>query len=166
METKQRFLKENGGYMLVLVLAGLFLYAFNLHNPLFWDDADWILNNPAVHALTWTNIKFIFSHDVLAGIGLVSNYYRPFLFLTFLGNWLVSGPSPVSYHLVNNFIHIGNSILLFYLVRRWLKNSHAAFLAALVFLIHPLQTEAVTYISGRGDSLSLLCMLGGIVFLA
>ncbi len=159
----QKFIKENSGYLIGLVVVGAFVYLFNLRAPLFWDDADWILNNPAVHALTWSNLTFIFSHDVLAGIGLTSNYYRPFLFVTFLFNYLVSGTSPASYHLISNGIHIANGIILFSLCVRWLKSRRAAFLAALLFLIHPLQTESVTYVSGRGDPLSVLCMLLGIL---
>ncbi len=159
-------MRKNQSQIITLILLGVFLYLFNLRNALFWDDADWILNNPAVRALSWSNIKFIFSHDALAGVGQASNYYRPFLFLTFLVNYLVSGSSPVLYHIFNNLIHLANSILIFVLLCRWMNNRRAAFLAALLFLIHPLQTEAVTYISGRGDPLSVLFMLSGIfVFL-
>lgn len=153
------FIKKNIGYLIALSGLGFFLYTFNLHGPLFWDDADWIFNNTSLHALSWANIKFIFSHDVLAGIGQVSNYYRPFLFMTFLANYLVSGPNPVLYHVVSNSIHILNACLIFYLLVRWLKSHRTSFLAALLFLIHPLQTEAVTYISGRGDPLSVFFML-------
>ncbi len=155
-------MKKNQGQIITLIFLGVFLYLFNLRNALFWDDADWIINNSAVRTLSWSNLKFIFSHDALAGIGQASNYYRPFLFLTFLFNYLVSGLNPVLYHLLNNTIHLANSILIFVLLCRWINNRRAAFLAALLFLIHPLQTEAVTYISGRGDPLSVLLMLLGI----
>ncbi len=156
------FLKEHSGYLLALTFVGAFLYAFNLHNGLFWDDADWILNNPSVHIMNWQNIRFIFSHDALAGIGQVSNYYRPFLFLTFLGNYLISGSSPASYHVISNGIHILNGLLIFALLCHWLKSKRAAFLGALLFVIQPLQTESVAYISGRGDPLSVFWMLCGL----
>ncbi|HET7629966.1 MAG TPA: tetratricopeptide repeat protein [Candidatus Saccharimonadales bacterium] len=156
------FIKKNSGYLLALGIIGVFIYAFNLHGPLFWDDADWIVNNFSLHALSWFNLKFIFSHDVLAGIGQVSNYYRPFLFLTFLANYLISGTDPILYHLVSNTIHVINALLIFYLLVHWLKNRRIAFLASLFFLIQPLQTEAVAYISGRGDPLSAMFMLAGI----
>lgn len=153
------FIKKNIGYLIALFGLGFFVYLFNLKGPLFWDDADWIVNNFSVHSFSWSNIKFIFSHDVLASIGQVSNYYRPFLLVTFMGNYIFSGDNPVSYHLVSNGIHILNSGLVFYLLSRWLKSTRPAFLIALLFLIHPLQTEAVAYISGRGDPLSVLLML-------
>ncbi len=156
------FLRKNSGYLIGLVVLGAFTYSFNLQNPLFWDDTDWIVNNPSLHALSWENIKFIFTRDALAGIGQVSNYYRPFLFLTFLVNYIISGISPLPYHVVNNGLHIASGLLVFALLQRWLKSKRAAFLAALLFIIHPLQTEAVTYVAGRGDPLALFFMLIGI----
>ena len=155
-------LKKNIYLILTLIVVGFFLYAFNFHNKLFWDDEDWIVNNPAVHNLSWQNVKFIFSHDTLAGIGLRSNYFRPVLFLTFLGNYSFGGTRPFFYHLTNNFIHLANALLIFVLLLAFLRNRLTAFLAALLFLIHPLQTEAVTYISGRGDPLSTFFILVGL----
>ena len=163
MTIVRNFLKENGGYLFSLTLIGIFLYIFNLHNPLFWDDADWIVNNFSVHALTWANVQFIFTHNVLAGIGQVSNYYRPFLFLTFMMNWLISGSNPVSYHIVSNSIHVANALLIFYLLVRWLGSKRIAFITALLFLIQPLQTETVSYINSRGDSLAVLLLLLAII---
>src|SRR6266850_646074 len=102
--------------LIALFSIGALLYAFNLHNPLFWDDDDWIVHNPSVHTLTIESVKFIFTHDTLAGIGLRSNYYRPVMFLTFMANYLVGGTSPIGYHVVNNLLHIGNAILIFLLL--------------------------------------------------
>jgi len=154
----------------VLVIAAGFIYFFNLNNQLFWDDTDWIINNVFVHNISWENIKFWFSHDVLAGVGLQSNYYRPFLFLTFALNYIVAGIQPLFWHLTSNFIHIANAILVFFLLRGLelgiskSQKTAVAFLTALIFSIHPLQTEAVTYISGRGDLLVVFFMLLSLLF--
>ncbi len=147
-------------YLIAALFAvGFSIYYFNLHNELFWDDEDWILNNATVHTLSWTNIKFWFTHNTLAGIGLKSNYYRPFLFFTFALNYMISGVKPLAYHLTSNFIHIFNGILIFWLIRDVFKRNLFAFLVSIFFLIHPLQTEAITYISGRGDALVAMFML-------
>ncbi|KKS88141.1 MAG: hypothetical protein A3G02_01370 [Candidatus Yanofskybacteria bacterium RIFCSPLOWO2_12_FULL_44_13b] len=154
----------------VLMIAAGFVYFFNLNNKLFWDDSDWIINNIFVHEFSWTNIKFWFTHDVLAGVGLQSNYYRPFLFLTFALNYIVAGAQPLFWHLTSNFIHIANAILVFFLLRGLelgiskSQKTAVAFLTALIFSIHPLQTEAVTYISGRGDLLVVFFMLLSLLF--
>lgn len=142
----------------ILIVSGCAIYFFNLHNSLFWDDEDWILNNQAVHSLSWANVKFWFIHNTLAGIGLKSNYYRPFLFFTFALNYIISGAKPLGYHLVSNLIHIANGVLLFFLLRRLFKRDNLSFLVALIFLIHPIQTEAVSYVSGRGDLLVTMFM--------
>lgn len=149
----------------LLIVIGFFVYSFNLNNQLFWDDDDWIINNNFVHTIGWDNIKFWLTHNTLAGVGLQSNYYRPFLFFTFAINYVISGIKPFGYHLLSNLIHIANGILIFLLFKRFnlgiSKDSTlvVAFLTALVFIIHPLQTEAVTYISGRGDVLVTFFML-------
>lgn len=156
------FIKKNWP-LLALIIIGFSLYAANLNNKLFWDDDDWIINNPAVHSLSWSNIKFWFTHNTLAGIGMKSNYYRPFLFFTFAINYVIDGIKPFGYHLLSNLIHIGNAILVFSILYSVFKKRLVAFLAAFFFLIHPLQTEAVTYISGRGDLLTAFFMLSALL---
>ena len=154
----------------ILIIVGSFVYAFNLQNKLFWDDDDWIINNNFVHTISWDNIKFWLTHNTLGGVGLKSNYYRPFLFFTFALNYVISGIKPLSYHLFSNFIHIANGILIFLLLKRFDfgiskdRTLAVAFLTSLIFLIHPLQTEAITYISGRGDALVTMFMLLALLF--
>lgn len=143
----------------VLIIIGSAIYAFNLNNPLFWDDTDWIINNPFVHEFSWENLKNWFTKNTLAGIGLKSNYYRPFLFFTFTLNYVLDGVKPLGYHLMNNGLHIANALLVFVLFGRVFKNRFVSFFTALFFLVHPLQTEAVTYIAGRGDPLNVFFML-------
>src|SRR3989338_7178768 len=108
--------------ILILVLVGCLVYAFNLTNPLFWDDMELIVNNPFVHSFSFENIGHWFTGNVLEGIGLSSNYYRPFLFATFTFNFAIHQVSPVGWHLVSNLIHIANGILLFFILFRLFKN--------------------------------------------
>jgi len=152
-----KFFRENSKWILTLFLIGFFVYAFNLNNGLFWDDDDWIINNPYVHSFSY--IGDIFSKDILSGFGLNSNYYRPLLSLSFTANYVIGGIKPFGYHLLSNLSHIGNGILIFFLLLYVFKKRLPAFIASLLFLIHPLQTEAVTYISGRGDPMSVFFML-------
>ncbi len=143
--------------IIFLALVGFGIYYSNLHNALFWDDDDWIINNPFVHS--FGHLKEIFTQNILSGFGLNSNYYRPFLLLTFAFNYIIGGIKPLGYHLVSNGFHIANGILVFSILYSVLKKRLPAFIASLLFLIHPLQTEAVTYISGRGDPMSVFFML-------
>ena len=144
-----------------LIVIGFFIYAFNLQNPLFWDDDEWIKGNIFVHSFSY--LTELFTQNVEAGFGLSSNYYRPLLLLSFAFNYVIHGIQPLGYHLLSNSIHIANGVLVFLLLSRFI-NLRASFIAALLFLIHPVQTEAVAYISGRGDPMSVFFMLLGFWF--
>jgi len=150
-------LKKNAGLILLLVVMGFFVYVFNLNNGLFWDDDDWIVGNNYVH--DFSHLKEIFTKDVLSGFGLNSNYYRPFLLLTFAFNYAISGTDPFGYHLLSNAFHVFNAILVFLIFLYVFRKKILAFLAAIFFLLSPLQVEAVSYISGRGDPMSVFFML-------
>jgi len=70
----------------------------------------------------------------------------------------------VGYHVVNTLFHIACAILLFFILIYLFKNVWLSFWTALLFLIHPLQTEAVTYVNSLGDSLSVFFIFLGIIF--
>jgi hypothetical protein len=89
---------------------------------------------------------------------------RPLLSLTFALNHAFLGPAPRGYHLVNLVIHLIAGLLLFGIVRRTLdlprfreryarRGRWIALAAATIWLVHPLQTQAVTYIVQRAESL-------------
>jgi tetratricopeptide (TPR) repeat protein len=95
---------------------------------------------------------------------------RPLLMLSYWANYQIS-QDPSGFHVVNIFIHLLNSVLIFFVVRKMqdqgspprpLAPSPAllAGFAAAVFLLHPLQTESVAYIAGRSEALSVLFFLG------
>lgn len=85
---------------------------------------------------------------------------RPLLKLSFaVQNALGSGPA--SFHALNVAIHAANAVLVWLLLER--RNQFAAAVAAIVFALDPVQTEAVTYVSGRSTSLAALFALGSLV---
>lgn len=154
-----KVLKKNFWWVILLALVGLGIYAVNLSNPLFWDDTDWIVNNLFVHSFSIENFQSWFTKNTLAGIGLKSNYYRPFLFFTFAVNYVLGGANPEGYHVVSNLLHVANSVLIFFLLLAVFKKRWIAFWVSLLWLVHPLHTEAVTYIAGRGDPLNVFFIL-------
>ena len=105
--------------------------------------------------------------------GWLSNN-RPILILSYGLNGILLGDRPLSYHVVNLLIHALNTCLVFLVLGRlltmagWMERRKviAASIGTLVFLIHPLQTESVSYIAGRSESLaSLFLLLAYVVFL-
>ena len=101
---------------------------------------------------------------------------RPLLGLSYYANYAMSGQAPGPYHVTNVMLHAAVAVLVFLIVRRaldfaeavregWPPNLVAALCGA-VFLLHPIQTEAVAYVAGRSDVLSTLFAYGALaVFL-
>ncbi len=84
---------------------------------------------------------------------------RPLTQLTFWLNFQFGGTDPWSYHAVNLALHIA-VVCVLYRVLRDLIAENAAFLAAILFAIHPIQSEAVAYVFARGTLLAaLFCLL-------
>ena len=81
---------------------------------------------------------------------------RPLTLWTFHLNYLLSGPQPWAFHLVSVLLHLAVVLLLFLLVRERFRNPGLALTTALLFGLHPLQTQAVNYVWGR----SVLLMSG------
>ena len=137
---------------LVLAAAVILAYANALTGPFQFDDYNVIVHNPAVHSLpAWL--------DSMPGI-------RPLLKLTYTLNW-VADPRPIGFHAVNVLVHAVNAILVYRLLRL-LREEHPApdwapLAGALLFALHPVQTEAVTYVSGRSVSLMATFYLGSLL---
>lgn len=146
----------------LLVVLGAALYSTNLSNPLFWDDEDIVVLNEDVHGLGPQNLRRMFTRDLMAGSGTRTNYYRPLTSLSFAANYAVGGLDPRGYHAVNDALHVAAAVLVFLLLASATASRPAALIAAVLFLVHPLQTEAVTYVAGRSDPLHLVFVLAAL----
>lgn len=147
-----------------LVALTLFAYANSGTGPFIFDDKPAILDNPTIRQL-WP------LGDVLSPPPIGSSVTgRPLVNLTFALNYAMSGTAPWSYHFTNLLIHLLAGLALFGLARRTLarpvipeplrrESLHAAFLIALVWLLHPLATESVTSVVQRTESQMGLCFL-------
>src|SRR5262249_16603297 len=89
--------------------------------------------------------------------------YRPILPFSYAFDALLSGESPVGYHLTNTVIHIANAVLLGFIARAKRATPFVAAFASLLFLVNPVIHESVLWISGRPVILSALFMLASIL---
>jgi tetratricopeptide (TPR) repeat protein len=136
----------------VLVGAVAAVYLNSFWGAFQFDDFNIIVGNGTVH--TWQ----AFVSGLPRGI-------RPLLKLTYTLNW-TSGLGLVGFHLVNVALHAANAVLLFRIAGEIggpSLSGFAALLAALLFAVHPVQTEAVTYISGRSVSLMTFFYLASLL---
>ena len=100
---------------------------------------------------------------------------RPLVMVTYWVNFAGGGLDPLGYHLGNLLLHVVNGVLVFLATRQLLRRTHAEYSAGVsliaafsagLFLLHPLQSEAVAYVAGRADLLSATFMLGSILLYA
>ena len=135
-----------------IALAGIIflIYANGLNTPLQSDDERHIYGTPQI-----TNVDH---YTNLSNIG-----YRHINGLRFALNYQWGQDNPFGYHLFNILIHICSTFLVFFITRLTIENGTSwgkdaaqkiALITALLFGLHPIQTETVTYISGRPGGLA------------
>ena len=130
------------------------LYSVSLGHNFLFDEESIILKNPLIR--DFSRAAEIFRHGYFyTGLPEASwkDYYRPVTLLTFMFDFRFWGINPLGYNLTNMFLHVLVCGLLFNFLSLILKDVFSAFLAALLFAVHPLATEAVTYLASRGDLL-------------
>ena len=147
----------------LLVFAVLATYANSLRVPFLYDDTLAIPENPTIRR--WWRLDEVLKPQREGGLTVSG---RPTLNLSLAVNFAISGNQPWSYHAVNALLHAGSALLLFALVHRTLRRPGAAaatdpsrqrepqtvaLLAAALWSLHPLLTQAVTYTVQRAESL-------------
>ena len=141
-----------------IAVAVLAAYCGTFSVPFVLDDHPTIERNPTIRALWPLSIPLSppGAADVNASVG-----GRPLVNLTFALNYAASGIAVRSYHAVNLAIHISAALVLSGIVRRTLtRNAFSVSLAAaLLWALHPMQTESVTYLTQRAESLAGLFYL-------
>jgi hypothetical protein len=144
--------------LVAVVYANSFRAGFTLDNDFF------ILGDERVHAASAANVRRILSEDYTAP-RFVTGVYRPLTTLSFLFNYAVLGGAddPVGYHLLNLLLHFGNTVLVYLLALAIVADAWSALFVAALFAAHPIATEAVTNMVGRGDLLAAGSVLAGML---
>lgn len=147
--------------VLVVAAAGVMLPA--LFGPFIFDDQPLILGNHYVHSFEhWARwLKgglWDTNYDPTEGVAR-RGYWRPVILASYAWDWALGGGAPFVFHVTNVVVHAANVVLAFGVLQRWCTSTWGAFFGALLFAVHPVQTEPVAWIAGRTDSLCVLGML-------
>jgi tetratricopeptide (TPR) repeat protein len=158
------FNKSSFSVIIFFILITIIIYTNSLFNPFIWDDLDLVYKNLLIRS--FSNFRKIFVVDLFYKSGEIasSNFYRPIQNFSYMLDYHFFGLNPFGYHLSNIILHILNVILVYFLILFITRKRSAAFITGLLFAVHPVHTEAVTYISGRADLLVCLFMLLSITF--
>ncbi|HYR43984.1 MAG TPA: hypothetical protein VER98_13225, partial [Terriglobia bacterium] len=140
----------------------LIFYANSFTAGLLFDSEIIIKMDPRLRGVNWINLQNILTRNYWWPTD-ESILYRPLTTLTYLFNYSIlgNGENGGGYHLLNFLLHWANAWLVFLIVRRLAGRLDVAALAAALFAVHPLNTEAVTNVVGRADLLATLCVLFG-----
>ena len=144
---------------LLLLGVGL-LFANCLSGSFVWDDEQFVVKNKFLTSPQF--LPNLFTENMVAGAGIKSNFYRPVQSLTHFLDLQIWGGRPFGHHLTNLLLHAAATVALFHLLMRLFPLWPAAMATAL-FAFHPLQSEAVAYVSGRGDLLAILFLCVGLL---
>jgi tetratricopeptide (TPR) repeat protein len=147
----------------LLILAVFIAYASVWPNEFVFDDIAFIVQNAS--GKHWDTVLHFFSNTGTFG-EYAAAYYRPIPELFRFLVYQVSGLSTVGFHALSLGVHALNACLLYQFGIRAGFKKGAAFAAALLWAVHPLHTEAVTYMSATSELLwSTFCLCGLIVLL-
>jgi len=169
LSNKKRGKIETSPFILAMVFlaicAACFLaYANSLTNPFIWDDEALVVNNPLIRS--WNNLGASFINELYLGTNSSSNFYRPLQTISYIFDYHFWQLNPFGYHLSNIILQAAVSWLVFLLVFNLLASLPIAAASAVFFAASPLNTEAVTYISGRAEMLmGLFAILSLLLFI-
>jgi protein O-mannosyl-transferase len=135
---------------LIIGLFGVAAYYNSLHVPFIFDDRFHIVENIRIRQF-WPPWPYLLHTS------------RPVVYLSLALNYALGGLDPLGYHAFNIAVHIAAALVLYGILRRTFLSSSlrlpfgassgwAAGLTALIWLVHPIQTESVTYTIQRGES--------------
>ena len=155
-------MKKEKSLILLFLLSTFLVYSNSFNIPFYFDDTHMIVEN-----LFIKNLKYLplFFKGYVTSFPIRKGMCRPLLMLSFALNYISGGLNPLGFHILNILFHFLNGLVLFFLLRFFKKEAPLTVISLIVllFLLHPLNTETVNYISCRSDLMVSLFL--GIAFL-
>src|ERR1700686_1624155 len=172
------YLRRDWLRALLLAVVAVTVHAPALQGERIWDDAYLAHDSPFIKSPLL--ILEAFRHYLF--LDSFSFHYRPVQNISFIADYFFWNTDAYGFHLTNVLLHAASGVLLYFLLRRLFASlffrrvsisvreralrrfpwiSVAAFLVALIWVVHPVHSAAVDYISGRADSLAFLFASAG-----
>lgn len=133
--------------------AAFAVYGMSLGNRFVaWDDNYLIVSNALVRGFSWQNIYNAFT-------SFDPELYDPLVFLTYQFDYTVGGPHAFMFHFDNLILHTLNALCVAWFLYLLSRRGWIGIIAGLLFAVHPLNVEAVSWAAARKDTLSTLFFL-------
>jgi protein O-mannosyl-transferase len=165
-------LAEKPGFRaLFLAVLGFCVHLPALQGQFLWDDVYLARDNPFIKSPLLALEAF--RHQLF--LGSAAPHYRPVQNLSYILDYYLWNTEAAGFHLTNILLHLASGLLLYRLLLLLLRPGRgiwparmpflspelAAFIVAAIWIVHPVHSAAVDYISGRADSLAFMFAAGG-----
>jgi Flp pilus assembly protein TadD len=139
--------------LLIIAVLGIIVY----HQVIFfhfinWDDNFYVINNPYIKAITLSNIAYLFSHYYYHGV------YEPLQLLSYMLIYHINGLQPLWFHIFNASLFLFDAMLVYVLVKE-LTTPFTAAIAAILFLLAPVNADSAAWVSELKNTQSLFFVL-------
>lgn len=157
-------IKSSYCYLLISIVT-LIVFFNTFQNDFVFDDESVVQNNPSITSLS--NIPKYFTGE--EGFHkVIGKYYRPVVSATYAIDYALYGLSPRGFHITNVIVHLISCLLLFKVFSLLFAKSKyvnlISLLVTLIFAVHPVHTEAVSWVSGRTDSIVTLFFFASLLY--
>lgn len=143
--------------IILIIILGVTVYGNSLNGQFIWDDEHLIKDN--IYIRNWSHMPQVFTEGIGAGSEMEYHFYRPFQIVTYMVDYSLWKLNVKGYHLTNILLHILVAVGIYCLINVLFNDNLLSLLTGSFYVVHPIHTEVVTYLSGRADSLSLLFIL-------
>ncbi len=150
----------------VLIVVTAIVFFNSLNGEFLYDDWFQIERNSTLQS--WANLLKMFTESVWQFMDsgnsqAVGPYYRPIFNSLLLFNYQIFGLNVVGWHLVSALLHIGTTLLVYVLAKKWGVCQTVSAAAALLFAVHPVHSEAVAWASSTPDILLAFFTLAALI---
>jgi hypothetical protein len=150
--------------VIIIMVLGLLIFIWSVHNPFVLDDHNQIVNNPLVHSLSHVSELFKGGTFYNEFGQPTSGFYRPIMSLWFALIYTVFGSGVTAFHILQIILYLAVCIELYYLFRYFVKKE-LALIFSLIFLVHPINSMVVFAIMNIQEPLYLFFGLSAMLLL-
>ena len=130
----------------IVVVTLIVFFPTLLNNLTNWDDRVYVNENPYIKAFSWENMKWIFSNSFMGN-------YHPLTMISLAIDYHINKFNPFTFHFTNLLLHTCNAVLVFLVIFALTGKMNLSVIAGLLFGVHTLHVESVSWVSERKDVL-------------
>ncbi|MBI5453424.1 MAG: tetratricopeptide repeat protein [Deltaproteobacteria bacterium] len=144
-------------HLFAILVVTIAIYSNSVNGAFVADDVSFVKENIAIRSLANIPDFFLSPKSLAAGDSEWGTIiYRPLRTASFAIDYALFGLRPFGYHVVNLILHMASTVSLYFIVLGLFNIAGVAFLSALLFAVHPVHIEAVSWIASRADLIGMV----------